>query len=174
MDCRVEIMEFLDCSYKEVWNFWKQHLSHDYARRRLLESYYMIMEERRYIVPLLEQLKKMDADDLPRLLQDSVWLIMWDKEENANEAYETERALLLTQHRQALEKELPVILDRKSARRFIARLDTLRSLKDEKIDQMIEKLVDALCSNPAIVRKGIVEMVNNAGYEWPKAYRFPQ
>ena len=99
---------------------------------------------------------------------------MWDKEENANEAYETERALLLTQHRQALEKELPVILDRKSARRFIARLDTLRSLKDEKIDQLIEKLVDALCSNPAIVRKGIVEMVNNAGYEWPKAYRFPQ
>lgn len=48
MDCRVEIMDFLDCSYKEVWNFWKQHLNHDYARRRLLEDYYMITKERRY------------------------------------------------------------------------------------------------------------------------------
>jgi hypothetical protein len=37
---------------------------------------------------------------------------------------------------------------------------------------MIEELVDALCSNPAIARKGIVELVNSAGYEWPKAYRF--
>ena len=172
MDCRVEIMDFLDCSYKEVWNFWKQHLSHDYARRRLLEDYYMITKERRYIVPLLEQLKEMDADDLPRLIQDSVWLTMRYKEENADEAYESERALLLTEYKQALEKELPVILDRSSARRFIACLDTLRSLKDGEVDQMIEELVDALCSNPAIARKGIVEMVNSAGYEWPKAYRF--
>ena len=88
--------------------------------------------------------------------------------------YKTERTLLLSQYRQALEKELPEILDKKAARRFIACLDALRSLKDDDIDQMIEELVDALCSNPAITRKGIMEMVNRAGYEWPKAYRFPR
>lgn len=174
MDCRVEIMDFLDYSHEEVWNFWKQHLSHDYARHRLLKNYYMITKERRYIIPLLEQLKEMDAHDLPRLIQDSVWLIMRYKEENANEAYESERALLLTQHRQALEKDIPVVLDKKSARRFIACLDVLRSLKDDGVNQMIEELVDVLCSNPAIARKGIVEMVNSAGYEWPKAYRFSE
>ena len=173
MNCRVEIMDFLDYSHEEVWKFWKQHLSHDYARHRLLENYYLITKERRYIIPLLEQLKEMDAHDLPRLIQDSVWLIMRYKEENANEAYESERALLLTQHRQALEKDIPVVLDKKSARRFIACLDVLRSLKDDEVDQMIEELVNALCSNPTIARKDIVEMVNGAGYEWPKAYHFP-
>lgn len=172
MDCRVEIMDFLDCSVNEVWDFWKRHLSHDYARRRLLEDYYTLTKERRYIVPLLEQLKEMDAGDLPRLIQDSVWLAMWYKEETADEAYESERALLLTEYRQALERELPGILDKKAARMFIACLDVLHSLKDDEVNQMIEKLVDKLCSNPAIVRKGIVEMVNRAGYEWPKAYRF--
>ena len=98
---------------------------------------------------------------------------MMYRKENAKEAYESERALLLTQHRQALEKDIPVVLDKKSARRFIACLDVLRSLKDDGVNQMIEELVDGLCSNPAIARKGIVEMVNGAGYEWPKAYHFP-
>lgn len=172
MDCRVEIMDFLDCSHEEVWAFWKQHLSHDYARHRLLENYYMLTKERRYIVPLLVQLKDMDASNLPRLIQDSVWLSMRYNEENADEAYKSERALILTQHRQALERELPGVLDKKSARMFISCLNALRSLKDDAINQMIEELVNKLCSNPAIARKGIVEMVNAAGYEWPKAYHF--
>ncbi len=172
MDCRVEIMDFLDRSDKEVWDFWKRHLSHDYARRRLLEDYYMESEDRVHIIPLLKQLKEMDAGDLPRLIQDSVWLAMWYKEETADEAYESERALLLTEYGQALERELPGILDKKAARRFIACLDALHSLKDDEVNQMIEELVDKLCSNPAIARKGIIEMVNRAGYEWPKAYRF--
>ncbi len=172
MDCRVEIMDFLDCSHEEIRNFWKQHLSHDHARYRLLQNYYTITKEPMLIAPLLEQLKEMDKNDLPRLLQDSVWLTMTHKEQNADEAYKAERALLLTQYRQVLEKELPEVLDKKSARRFIACLDALRSLKDDDVDQMIEELVDKLCSNPAIARKGIVEMVGGAGYEWPKPYRF--
>ena len=72
MDCRVEIMDFLDRPDKEVWSFWKQHLDQDYARHRLLESYNRHKESRVHIIPLLEQLKEMDADDLPRLIQDSV------------------------------------------------------------------------------------------------------
>ncbi len=172
MDCRVEIMDFLNCTDQEVWDFWKRHLSHDYARHRLLEDYYMESEDRVHIIPLLKQLKEMDAGDLPRLIQDSVWLAMWYKEEKADEAYESEQALLLTEYRQALERKLPGVLDKKAARRFITCLDALRSLMDNEVDQMMEELVDKLCSNPAIVRKGIVEMVNRAGYEWPKAYRF--
>ena len=174
MDCRIEIMDFLNCSREEVWDFWKQHLAHNYARHRLLDDFCKEEGSRIYIVPLLKQLKEIDTDDLPRLIQDSVWLAMMYRSENVNEAYESERALLLTHYRQALEKELPIIIDRKSARRFIACLDTLRSLKDDAVDQMIEELEDALCSNPAIARKGIVEMVNSAGYEWPKAYRFSE
>lgn len=173
MDCRIEIMDFLDCSHEEIRNFWKKHLSHNHARYRLLQNYYTITKERMLIAPLLEQLKEMDKNDLPRLIQDSVWLTMTHKEQNVDEAYKAERALLLTQYRQALEKDIPVILDKKSARWFIVCLDALRSLKDDEVDQMIEELVDALCSNPAIARKGIVEMVNGAGYEWPKAYHFP-
>ena len=173
MDCRIEIMDFLDCSREEVWGFWKRHLDHNYARHRLLDNYYEEEGSRVYIIPLLKQLKEMDADDLPRLIQDSVWLTMMYRRENVNDAYESERALLLTQYRQVLEKDIPVVLDKKSAGRFIACLDVLRSLKDDAVDQMIEELVNALCSNPTIARKGIVEMVNGAGYEWPKAYRFP-
>lgn len=172
MDCRVEIMNFLNCTDEEVWDFWKQHLSHDYARHRLLEDYDMELEDRVHIIPLLKQLKEMDAEDLPRSIQDSVWLAMWYKQEQADEAYESERALLFTEYRQALERELPGVLDKKAARWFIACLDALRSLKDDEVDQIIEELVDKLCSNPAIARKGIVEMVNRAGYEWPKSYRF--
>lgn len=173
MDCRVEIMDFLDCSHEEVWNFWEQHLVHDYARHRLLENYYTITKERRYVIPLLMRLKEMDAKDLPRLLKDCVWIAKMYQEENSAEAYKAERDLLLTQHKEALEKEISDILDKKSARKFIACLDALRSMKDDEIDQMIEELVDKLCSNPKIARKGIVELVNSAGYEWPKAYRFP-
>jgi len=173
MDCRIEIMDFLDCSQEEAWEFWKKHLTHDYARHRLLEDYYMESEDHVHIIPLLKQLKEMDKNDLPRLVKDSVWLAKMYNEENNLNAYEAERVLLLTQYRQRMEREIPGILDKKSARRFIACLDALRSLKDARVDQMIEKLVDTLCSNPAIARKGIVELINAAGYEWPKAYHFP-
>lgn len=172
MDCRIEIMDFLGCSQEEEWGFWKKHLDHDYARHRLLEDYYMESEDRVHIVPLLKQLKEMDADNLLRLLRDSVWLAKFYKVENDPNAYEAERALLLTQYRQLLEHELSGVLDKKAARRFIAYLDALLSLEDDAIHQMIEELVDNLCSNPAIARKGIVELINAAGYEWPKAYRF--
>lgn len=172
MDCRVEIMDFLDRPYREVRDFWKQHLSHDHARHCLLEDYYMEPEDRVHIIPLLKQLKEMDRDDLPRSIRDSVWLAKMYRENGANEEYDAERVLLCTEHRQALVKELPGILDRRSARGFIAYLDVLRSLKDDEVERMIEELVDQLCSSPHIARKGVVELVNSAGYEWPKAYRF--
>lgn len=174
MDCRVEIMDFLDCSYEEVWSFWEQHLSHNYARHRLLENYYSEPEDRIHIVPLLKRLKEIDIDDLPRLIQDSVWLTMMYWEENKSQEYQLERATLLTQYRPMLEQKLPKVLDKQSARNFIACLDALRSLKDDEVNQITEELVEKLCTNPAIARKGIVELVNSAGYEWPKAYRFPQ
>lgn len=174
LDCRIELMAYRDYSQEEEWAFWKQHLSHDYARHRLLEDYYMDSENHVHIVPLLKHLKEIDANDLPRLIKDSVWLTMMYHEMCSVKEYESERASLLTQYRQALEEELPVILDKNSARRFIACLDALRSLNDEAINQMIAEFVERLCSNPAIARKGIVELVNSAGYEWPKSYRFPQ
>ena len=174
MDCRVEIMDFLDCSYEEVWSFWEQHLSHNYARHRLLECYYSEPEDRIRIVPLLKHLKEIDIDDLPRLIQDSAWLAMMYQEENKVQECQSDRVILLTQYRQMLEQKLPKVLEKKFARHFIACLDALRSLKDDEVNQIIEELVEKLCSNPAIARKGIVELVNSAGYEWPKAYRFPQ
>lgn len=172
MDCRVEIMDFLDRPDKEVWSFWKQHLDQDYARRRLLESYSRNKESRVHILPLLKQLKEMDADDLPRLIQDSVWLVKMYKEEQIDASFEAERHYLLTEGNAMLEGTIPYLLKR-TVPDFLACLDVLRSLADPEIDQMVTRLVDTLCSNPSISRTGIVEMVNRAGYEWPKSYRFP-
>lgn len=169
MDCRVEIMDFLDCPDSEVWSFWKQHLDQDYARHRLLEDYYTESEDR---IQLLKQLKEMDTDDLPRLIQDSVWLAKIYKESQLETSYKKERCFLLTEGNAMLKGTIPYLL-RKTIPDFLACLDVLRSLADPEIDQMIAGLVDTLCSNPSISRTGIVEMVNRAGYEWPKSYRFP-
>lgn len=172
MDCRVEIMDFLDCSHDEVWNFWKRHLAHDYARHRLLESYYTLTKEYAHIVPLLKQLKEMDADDLPRLIQDSVWLARMYKELGEQDHYDAEMAYLLTQCEEKLEQEIPKVLDKTSARRFIACLNAFKEMPEKEFAVLTGYLVDRVCSNPAIARKGIVEMINRAGYEWPKPYRF--
>jgi hypothetical protein len=37
---------------------------------------------------------------------------------------------------------------------------------------MLEEIVDTVCGNPAVARKGVVEIINSAGYLWPKPYRF--
>lgn len=172
MDCRVEIMDFLDRPDDEVWAFWRQHLNHDYARHRLLENYNRYKERRVHIIPLLKQLKEMDSNDLPRLVKDSVWLAKMYKEEQREEEYETERKFLLIEGKEMLEGAIPYLL-RQTVPDFLTCLDVLRSLADPEIDQMVTRLVDTLCSNPTVSRTGIVEMVNRAGYEWPKSYRFP-
>lgn len=173
MDCRTEIMHFLHCSREEVWEFWEKYLMYDYARNSLLDAYSREPEYHARIIPLLKRLKEMDGNDLPRLIKDSALLMKRYKEEGSEEAYKGERMLLFTQYRQMLESEIPAVLDRKSAKRFIACLDALRSIQEEEIGLMIEELVGKLCSREAIARKGIVEMINGAGYEWPKSYRFP-
>lgn len=173
IDCRLEIMDSLDCKEGEVWDFLKQHLDIDYARQLLLMKYDYYEESRVHIVPLLKQLKEMDADNLPRLIEDHVKLVQLYQKRAMFDAYEAERALLLTLCKEQLAAEIPGITDKPTARQFIICLHSLRSLKDKEVDQIIENLVDTLCSNPAIVRKGIIELINNAGYEWPKSYRFP-
>ena len=71
----LEIMDSLDCKEGEVWDFLKQHLDIDYARQLLLMKYDYYEESRVHIVPLLKQLKEMDADNLPRLIEDHVKLV---------------------------------------------------------------------------------------------------
>lgn len=173
IDCRLEVMDSLDCREEDVWDFLKQHLDSDYARQLLLMQYDYPKENRVHIVPHLKQLKEMDANDIPRLTEDQVKLIQFYQKESMSEEYNAERRLLLTKYRQQLAAQIPGITDKPTARQFIICLHSLRSLKDEGVDQMIENLVDMLCSSPSIARKGIVEMVNNAGYEWPKSYQFP-
>lgn len=173
IDCRLEVMDSLDCREEDVWDFLKQHLDSDYARRLLLMQYGYPKENRVHIVPFLKQLKEIDANDIPRLTEDQAKLIQFYQKESMSEEYNVERRLLLTKYRQQLAAQIPGITDKPTARQFIICLHSLHSLKDKEVDQMIENLVDTLCSNPGIARKGIVEMVNNAGYEWPKAYHFP-
>lgn len=172
IDCRIEIMDFLEYSQEDKWDFLKKHLDLDYARHWLLMDYEEYPENHVFIVPLLKQLKEMDINDLPRLIEDSVRLIQFSKKESILDMYEAERNLVLTRYMHVLEDKVPGVLDKASAREFIDCLKTLRYLKDVEVDQMISELVDKICSNPAIARKGIVELFNRSGFEWPKSYRF--
>lgn len=173
MDCRIEIMDSLDCSDKEVWSFWEKYLNHDYARHRLLKAYHGHPEYHVHIIPLLKRIKEIDAEDLPRWIRDSVWLALMYRYCGEQAAYDAEASAILQMCREKLETEIPHVWDRASARRFISCLDALRELPGEKVTALIDYMVDRVCSNSAIVRKGIVEMINKAGYEWPKPYRKP-
>lgn len=168
VECRINIMEFLDCTLEEQRAFLYAQLEHDYVRNRLLEAFDENPEDYPLMVDLLSQLKMMDEDDFPRLIKDAVWLAALYKKEGESTAYEAERTLLLTEFRKRLELEMVHVHNQNAARRFAACLDTLRSLNDKVIDQMIEELVDQLCSNPSVARKGIVEIMNQAGFVWPK------
>lgn len=174
LSCRDELMYLLDFPVEEVCAFWEKHLDQYIARCHLLAEYEDCPSLRERIVPLLLHLKEMDVNDLPRLLQDSVWLALFYRSQKQTNAFLAERGLLLTQYRQMLEQALPGITNRKTARQFTALLDTLRSLRDPAVDQMINELVHKLCSSPSVARKGVVEIILSAGYEWPKPYQFAQ
>ena len=173
LSCRDELMYLLDFPTEEICAFWEKHLDQDIARHRLLAEYDECPSLRERIVPLLLRLKALDANDLPRLLQDSVWLTQFYRREEQTTAFLAERDLLLTQYRQLLEQELPDATSRKAARQFIVLLDTLRTLRDPAVNQMIDELVRAAGTNPAAARKGVVETLASAGYECFKPYQFP-
>lgn len=172
IDCRIAVMQQLGSSPKEEWAFWKKYLQYDSARHRLLEDYY---NEGRYqsVVELLCLMKTYDVDDSLRLLTDSSWLLLMYRKLKKTDEYAKELAFLLSEGRHVLEKMLPDVMNPATARTFVAHLNAIRLCKDDSVFPLLNELVDALCSNPAIARKGILEIVLSAGYEWPKPYSFP-
>ncbi len=173
IDCRIVVMQQLGSSPEEEQLFWKKHLQYDSSRYRLLEDYY---NEAKYqlIVELLQFMKSIDSDDSLRLLTDSAWLIEIYQQLEQTDEYAQELAFLLSTGRRILETLLPNVVNRTTARTFVAHLNAIRSCKDDSVLSMLDEFVDKLCSDPAIARKGIIEIVMGAGYEWPKPYRFPK
>jgi len=173
IDCRIVIMQQQGSSPEEDRAFWERHLQYDSSRHRLLEDYY---NEAKYqsIVALLRFLKSMDCDDSLRLLTDSSWLIQIYRQLEQTDEYVQELAFLLSTGRRILENLLPNVVNRTTARTFVAHLNAIRSCNDNSVLPMLDEIVDKLCSDPAIARKGIIEIIAGAGYEWPKPYRFPK
>ncbi len=172
-DCRIVIMQQLGSSPEEEQAFWEKHLQYDSSRHRLLEDYY---NEGKYqsIVELLQFLKSIDGDDPLRLMTDSAWLIQMYRQLEKTDEYAQELAFLLSTGRRILETLLPNVVNRTTARTFVAHLNAIRSCKDDSVLPILDEIVDKLCSNPAIARKGIIEIVAGADYEWPKSYHFPK
>lgn len=171
LDCRIEVMNLLGYSYEDELSFWKKHLEHDSARYRLLEDHY---NSGRYndVVKLLFILKTLDADNSLRLLQDSAWLLLMYRHLGQTEAYALELEQLIATGRDTLTQLAPQTISRATARTFVAHLDAIRSCKDDAVLPMLEEIVETVCSNPAVARKGVIEIINSAGYLWPKPYRF--
>ena len=171
MDCRIEVMNHIGCSYEDEQAFWKKHLQHDAARHRLLEDYYNAGQLDK-VIKLLCFLKTMDTNDSLRQLQDSAWLLLMYRHVGETEPYTRELEYLLTTARSTLEQLVPNTINRTTARTFVAHLNAVRSCKDDAVIPLLDELIDAVCSNPAVARKGVIEIIASAGYEWPKPYRF--
>ena len=173
IDCRIMIMQQLGSSPEEDRAFWEKHLQYDSSRHRLLEDYY---NEGKYqsIVELLRFMKTIDNEDPLRLLTDGAWLLQMYRQLAREDEYAQELNFLIVTGRHVLEELLPNVINRTTARTFVAHLNAIRSCKDESVLPMLDEIVDKLCSNPAIAKKGIIEIVMGAGYEWPKPYRFPK
>ena len=171
MDCRIEVMNHMGCSYEDEQTFWKKHLQHDSARYRLLEDYYNAGHFDK-VIKLLCSLKVMDINDSLRQLQDSAWLLLMYCHIGETEAYTRELEYLLSTGRSTLTQLAPNTINRVTARTFVAHLNAIRSCKDDAVIPLLDELVDAVCSNPAVARKGVVEIIMSAGYEWPKPYHF--
>lgn len=172
IDCHIEMMEMLECSENEIYGFMMRHLKYNCVRHWLLT----VLDARskdEEIIQLLNRLSEIDANDLPRLIQDYVWLLkIYDRM-----GEHTKRSVivssLLNECKEKMKVEMPNVVNASTAKRFVACLDALRELEDQEVQPMIEFMVNSICSNPAVARKGVVEIFNAAGYEWPKAYRFP-
>ena len=171
LDCRIEVMNLLGYSYEDELSFWKKHLEYDAARYRLLEDHYNTGHYGE-VVKLLCFLKTLDADNALRLFQDSAWLLLMYRHLGQTEAYALELEQLIATGRDTLTQLVPQTISRATARTFVAHLDAIRSCKDDAVLPMLEEIVDTVCSNPAVARKGVVEIINSAGYLWPKPYRF--
>lgn len=171
MDCRIEVMNHMGCSYEDEHAFWKKNLQHDTARHRLLENYYNAGHSDK-IIDLLRTLKVMDTNDTLRQLQDSAWLLLMYRQAGEAEAYAVELKYLLSTGRSTLMQLAPNTLTKDTVRIFVAHLNAIRSCGDDAIMPLLDEMVEAVCSNPAVARKGVIEIISSAGYLWPKPYRF--
>ena len=171
IDCRIEMMEKLACTEDEILDFMKKNLRFNCVRHWLLTVLDARGEDDK-IISLLKNLCEIDEDDLPRLIHDRVWLAKMYERTGAGKEYIDLVKNIMTECKRKLELEIPNTMTTASAKRFVACLNALRELEEKEIPQIIDSMVNRVCSNPAIARKGIVEIFLAAGYEWPKSYRF--
>jgi hypothetical protein len=73
-----------------------------------------------------------------------------------------------------LEAELPQVVNKAAAKRFVQCLKALQELPEKDIPALIDALVEKACTNPTAARTGVAETLSSAGYLWPKPYIFPK
>ena len=106
----------------------------------------------------------MDANDTLRQFQDSAWLLMMYRQVGEAEAYAAELEYLPSTSRSTLMQLAPNTLTRDTAQIFVAHLNAIRSCGDDAVMPLLDEMVEAVCSNPAVARKGVTEIISSAGY----------